>query len=50
MSKILLIEDDETMRDGMSQVLRKAGHEVVDVPNGPAGVLTGIFKFINVFS
>ncbi len=38
MSKILLIEDDETMRDGMSQILRKAGHEVADVPNGPAGV------------
>ena len=38
MSKILLIEDDETMRDGMSQVLKKAGHEVTDVSNGPAGV------------
>ena len=38
MSKILLIEDDETMRDGMSQILKKAGHEVADVSNGPAGV------------
>ena len=38
MSKILLIEDDETMRDGMSRILRKAGHQVTDVSNGPAGV------------
>jgi two-component system response regulator HydG len=38
MSKILLIEDDETLRDGMSQVLKKAGHQVTDVSNGPAGV------------
>ena len=38
MSKILLIEDDETMRDGMSQVLQKAGHAVTDVSNGPDGV------------
>ena len=38
MSKILLIEDDETMRDGMSQILKKAGHEVMDVSNGPDGV------------
>ena len=38
MSKILLIEDDETMRDGMSQVLKKAGHQVTDVSNGEAGV------------
>ena len=38
MSKILLIEDDETMRDGMSLLLKRAGHEVVDVSYGPAGV------------
>jgi two-component system response regulator HydG len=38
MSKILLIEDDETMRDGMSQILRKADHQVTDVSNGTAGV------------
>jgi len=38
MSKILLIEDDETMRDGMSQVLKRAGHDVIDVSNGPAGI------------
>jgi len=38
MAKILLIEDDETMRDGMSQVLKRAGHEVSDVSNGPDGL------------
>lgn len=38
MSKILLIEDDETMRDGMSQVLKRAKHEVKDVSNGAAGI------------
>jgi len=38
MSKILLIEDDETMRDGMSQILKKAGHQVIDVSNGVDGV------------
>jgi two-component system response regulator HydG len=38
MSKILLIEDDETMRDGMSQVLKRAGHEVISVFNGADGI------------
>jgi two-component system response regulator HydG len=38
MSKILLIEDDDTMREGMSQVLKRAGHKVIDVSNGPAGI------------
>ena len=38
MSKILLIEDDETLRDGMSQVLKKAGHQITDVSNGTDGV------------
>ena len=38
MSKILLIEDDDTMREGMSQVLKRAGHEVISVSNGPAGI------------
>ena len=38
MSKILLIEDDETLRDGMAQVLKKADHQVTDVSNGRAGV------------
>jgi len=38
LSKILLIEDDETMRDGMSLILKRAGHEVADVSNGPAGI------------
>lgn len=38
MSKILLIEDDETLRDGMSQVLKKAGHQITDVSNGADGI------------
>jgi two-component system response regulator HydG len=38
MSKILLIEDDETMRDGMSQVLKRAKHEVIGVSNGTVGI------------
>jgi len=38
MSKILLIEDDDTMREGMSQVLKRARHEVISVSNGPAGI------------
>jgi len=38
MSKILLIEDDETIRDGMSQILKKADHQVIDVSNGLDGV------------
>jgi two-component system response regulator HydG len=38
MSKILLIEDDETLRDGMSQVLKRADHQVADVSNGPDGI------------
>ncbi len=38
MSKILLIEDDETMRDGMSQVLKRAGHNVTCVSNGFDGI------------
>jgi two-component system response regulator HydG len=38
MSKVLLIEDDETMRDGMSQILKKADHQVTDVSNGSEGV------------
>jgi two-component system, NtrC family, response regulator HydG len=38
MSKILLIEDDDTMREGMSQVLKRAGHEVISVSNGPEGI------------
>ncbi|MGB9595133.1 MAG: sigma-54-dependent transcriptional regulator [Candidatus Poribacteria bacterium] len=38
MSKILLIEDDETMRDGMAQVLKRAGHNVACVSNGADGI------------
>ncbi|HGJ67161.1 TPA: sigma-54-dependent Fis family transcriptional regulator [bacterium] len=42
MSKILLIEDDETMRDGMTQVLKRAKHDIKTASNGIDGV--EIFK------
>jgi two-component system response regulator HydG len=38
MSKVLLIEDDETMRDGMSQLLKRLGHQVSSASNGPEGL------------
>ncbi len=46
MSKILIIEDDDTMRDGISQVLKRAKHEVTGVSNGADGIeLLGKEKF-----
>jgi len=38
MSSILLIEDNETMLDGMSQILKRSGHQVSGVSNGMDGV------------
>ncbi|HID94752.1 MAG TPA: sigma-54-dependent Fis family transcriptional regulator [Candidatus Latescibacteria bacterium] len=38
MSRILVIEDNETMRDGISQTLRNMGHEVIAVSGGPEGI------------
>ena len=37
-AKILLIDDDRTVRDVLSAILGKAGHEVVSVDNGAEGV------------
>jgi len=37
-SRILLIEDNETMREGMSLILKKMGHEVGEASNGLAGL------------
>ena len=38
MSKVLVIEDNETMRDGISQILEGMGHRVTAVSGGPQGV------------
>jgi two-component system response regulator HydG len=37
-SRILLIEDNETMREGMSLILKKMGHQVVEASNGVTGL------------
>jgi DNA-binding NtrC family response regulator len=37
-SRILLIEDNETMREGMSLILKKMGHQVVEASNGVFGL------------
>ena len=34
MTRILLVEDDEQMRQTLRQMLEGAGHQVVDVPDG----------------
>jgi len=36
MAKILLVEDDELVRDMLAQVLQKASHEVTCAPDGEA--------------
>ena len=38
MSRILVIEDHQTMREGIVQVLQKMGHTVYDAPNGLQGL------------
>ncbi len=42
MSNILIIEDNDTMREGLIQVLSKVGHYVQGVTSGPEGVV--VFK------
>lgn len=37
MARILLIEDEQQVRDLIHLVLERAGHEVVDAPDGSAG-------------
>ncbi|MDH5749157.1 MAG: response regulator [Rhodospirillales bacterium] len=34
MAKVLLVDDDELVRYALGAVLRKAGHEVIEEPNG----------------
>ncbi len=38
MSKILIIEDNDTMREGMAAIIGKMGHECDAVSNGQAGL------------
>lgn len=40
MSHILIVDDSPEMRDGMAQLLRRAGYEVSTARNGKAGFLT----------
>jgi two-component system response regulator HydG len=37
-ARILVVEDNPTVRDGMEQILRKAGHEVLAVSDGAAAL------------
>ncbi len=38
MAKILVIEDDASMRRTISRILTSAGHEVTEAPNGAKGI------------
>ena len=38
MPRILLIDDDDTLRAMAAQMLSRAGHEVVEAPNGREGL------------
>ncbi len=38
MAKILIIEDDEEVREYLESVLSRAGYECLSAPNGKAGV------------
>ena len=37
MARILVVEDNNTLREGMTQVIQRMGHEALDAPNGKAG-------------
>jgi two-component system response regulator HydG len=37
-ARVLIVEDNPTVRDGMEQILRKAGHEVIGVSDGAAAL------------
>ena len=37
--KVLLIEDNDTMRDGMAQILKKMGHQVSEARDGESGLV-----------
>jgi DNA-binding response OmpR family regulator len=36
--KILIVEDDESIRDGLADVLEQEGYKVVTAPNGEIGL------------
>jgi len=38
MSRILVIDDEDQMRQMLKQTLERAGYEVIDAPNGEKGV------------
>ena len=38
MARILVIDDNDTMREGMAVTLKKAGHEVLAFRSGAEGV------------
>jgi DNA-binding response OmpR family regulator len=40
MALVVVAEDDEDVREWMCQVLRRAGHEVLDAPDGQAALST----------
>ena len=40
MAKILLVEDDDLVRDMLTQVLQRASHEVISVANGEEATLS----------
>ncbi|MBZ4321122.1 response regulator transcription factor [Streptomyces huiliensis] len=45
MSRVLLIEDDRAVREGVTLTLRRRGHEVEAAPNGEAGLAAlGAFR------
>ncbi|CAN5880490.1 sigma-54 dependent transcriptional regulator [soil metagenome] len=37
-ARVLVVEDNPTVRDGMEQILRRAGHEVIAVSDGAAAL------------
>ena len=38
MARILIVEDNATMRDGLQQMLARVGHEVVTAEDGPTAL------------
>ena len=42
MVRILVVEDERSLREGLTDLLHGAGHEVVAVDNGPAALETGV--------
>ncbi len=38
MARILVVEDNATLREGIVQVLKRMGHETIDAPNGKVGL------------